>query len=107
MDRFGIKSTPLLLIICFILGSVVSRIWVRTWLLNFTFFLLGSVATLIRPASLPGFIRSALFGDSTSDEVLYGLDHDRLNLDLPCKSLWMNMGYWQVLCHALWRTGRC
>jgi hypothetical protein len=27
---------------------------------------------------------------------IYGLDHGRLNVEMPPKSMWMNMGYWRV-----------
>ena len=28
---------------------------------------------------------------------LYGLDHAVLNIQLPPQSMWMNVGYWEVL----------
>jgi hypothetical protein len=27
---------------------------------------------------------------------IYGLEHGRLNLEIPAGSMWMNMGYWKV-----------
>lgn len=30
------------------------------------------------------------------DDNLYGLEHAILNLDIPPRSMWMNMGYWEV-----------
>jgi hypothetical protein len=34
--------------------------------------------------------------DSSSDNGLYRLDHAILNIELPPRYLWMNMGYWEV-----------
>jgi hypothetical protein len=34
--------------------------------------------------------------DSSSDDGLYGLDHAILDIEVPPKNLWMNMGYWEV-----------
>jgi hypothetical protein len=34
--------------------------------------------------------------DSSSGGGLYGLDHAILNLEVPPKNLWLNMGYWEV-----------
>lgn len=31
-----------------------------------------------------------------TDHALYRLDHGILNIDMPPKTLWMNMGYWKV-----------
>ena len=31
-----------------------------------------------------------------ADHALYRLDHGILNIDMPPKTLWMNMGYWKV-----------
>lgn len=31
-----------------------------------------------------------------SDNNLYGLEHAILNIDIPPRSMWMNMGYWEV-----------
>jgi len=31
-----------------------------------------------------------------ADNAIYNLDHGRLNIELPPKTMWMNMGYWEV-----------
>lgn len=31
---------------------------------------------------------------SHSGRSVYGLDHAKLNLELPPQNMWMNMGYW-------------
>ncbi|KAH8648516.1 hypothetical protein BX600DRAFT_475372 [Xylariales sp. PMI_506] len=31
----------------------------------------------------------------SGDDVMYGLDHGKLNVQLPPPSMWMNMGYWK------------
>lgn len=33
--------------------------------------------------------------EGRSDKI-YGLEHGRLNMDLPTKSMWMNIGFWKV-----------
>ena len=34
-------------------------------------------------------------GDET-DHALYRLDHGKLNIEIPPKTMWMNLGYWKV-----------
>lgn len=31
-----------------------------------------------------------------NEEKLYGLDHAILNVEVPPRNMWMNMGYWKV-----------
>ncbi|KAF2841815.1 hypothetical protein M501DRAFT_997995 [Patellaria atrata CBS 101060] len=40
-------------------------------------------------------LKKATCRNSKKGEAIYGLDHGRLNLDLPT-TMWMNMGYWKV-----------
>lgn len=40
-----------------------------------------------------GFLRR-LWGKPRKD--IYGLDHAVLNMQLPPRSMWMNVGYWEV-----------
>jgi hypothetical protein len=30
---------------------------------------------------------------------IYGLEHAKLNIEVPPRSMWMNMGYWKVCYH--------
>lgn len=53
-------------------------------------FLAGCAAIIVVLALVAfSFIRS---GD------IYGLGHWKLNAKAPFPSMWMNLGYWQVLC---------
>lgn len=49
-------------------------------------FLLGIILTLL--------IQYKLFRKDGSRHI-YGLEHSVLNLELPPKLMWMNMGYWK------------
>jgi hypothetical protein len=53
-----------------------------------TMDLLGLILRLIE--------RIITFIIRVDDKDLYGLDHAILNVTVPPKSMWMNMGYWQV-----------
>ena len=33
-----------------------------------------------------------------TDSDIYGLEHATLNIEFPPKTMWMNMGYWEVRC---------
>lgn len=37
-----------------------------------------------------------------NEEKLYGLDHAILNIEVPPRSMWMNMGYWRVRAHFMY-----
>lgn len=53
-------------------------------------------ATVLTPLAevIEKILWRSLFGDG--DDELYGLDHAVLNVEVPPKSMWMNMGYWEV-----------
>lgn len=55
--------------------------------------LIAFVASLITKYS--GRYIFGKLGEDNSDKV-YGLEHGRLNLKLPAKSMWMNIGFWKV-----------
>ena len=37
-----------------------------------------------------------IIGHEPKGEKIYGLHHAKLNIDVPPKNMWMNMGYWEV-----------
>jgi hypothetical protein len=37
-------------------------------------------------------------GDGSAKKKIYGLHHAVLNMELPPRTMWMNMGYWEVRC---------
>jgi hypothetical protein len=41
-------------------------------------------------------IIAAFVLSSEDDEALYNFEHGMLNLPIDCKSMWMNVGYWNV-----------
>ncbi|KAF2493290.1 hypothetical protein BU16DRAFT_563455 [Lophium mytilinum] len=40
-------------------------------------------------------LKKVIWHESEAIVEVYGLEHGRLNIDLPPKSMWMNMGYWK------------
>jgi hypothetical protein len=63
---------------------------------NYTPFLVGFISALVL-----GPLIKFLVGRVTQDgdKRLYGLEHAILNVDdIPPKTMWMNMGYWEVGC---------
>ncbi|TLD24728.1 hypothetical protein E2P81_ATG12064 [Venturia nashicola] len=54
--------------------------------------LIAIIATLVAKHG-GGFIFEEI-GEVRSDKT-YGLEHGRLNLELPMRSMWMNMGFWK------------
>src|ERR1700761_372739 len=45
------------------------------------------------------YLRSSVLPNGYDDglrKTVYGLDHGRLNVQLPPPTMWMNMGYWEV-----------
>lgn len=54
-------------------------------------FLAGCAAIVVLLALVAFFLIKS--GD------IYGLDHWKLNVKAPFPSMWMNLGYWQVLFH--------
>jgi len=63
------------------------------WLPLSAELLVGLAMTLVFTRGLWRFANPSR---AESDHRVYGLDHGRLNVELPTQSLWMNMGYWQV-----------
>lgn len=61
----------------------------QTWLTLAAGFSLGWLSHRLRLVIFP-------FSDSHDVGRLYNLEHGMLNLELPCKTMWMNMGYWKV-----------
>ena len=57
-------------------------------------FLMGWISAMIVIPLVKWCMRRLL--DSSSNDRLYGLDHAILNIELPPKYLWMNLGYWEV-----------
>lgn len=39
------------------------------------------------------------------EEKLYGLDHAILNVEVPPRNMWMNMGYWKVCISLMFMDG--
>lgn len=57
-------------------------------------FLAGCAAIIVLVALVAfSFVKS---GD------IYGLGHWKLNVKAPFPSMWMNLGYWQVLFHSIY-----
>jgi hypothetical protein len=61
-------------------------------------FLMGWASAMVLLPVFQWCIKRLLHGTS-SDGNLYGLDHALLNIEMPPKDMWMNMGYWEV-CQA-------
>jgi hypothetical protein len=57
-------------------------------------FLAGWISAIIVTYTIKWYTRHLY--DSSSNKGLYGLDHAILNIEIPPKNLWMNIGYWEV-----------
>ena len=79
-------------------SSLLNAIFIRSPKLSVE-LLVGIAATLLCIYGLLILVQIPFSSRSESDHRLYGIDHGRLNLELPPPSLWMNMGYWQVSIH--------
>lgn len=65
--------------------------------LHFVFFIAGIVASFV---VIP-LARLLLTGRFQSSKKIYKFQHGLLNINLPPKTMWMNMGYWTVgSCHS-------
>jgi hypothetical protein len=98
MARFEVKTVLLLLIVSFIIGAIAASVSTQSPFSVSTCLILCFLGLFILPSIVPihvlDFIRKSLANGPNS--AIYGLDHGRLNLELPTKSMWMNMGYWEV-----------
>ena len=52
--------------------------------------------TILLSSTLIKLIPKGTRGDEPIKEKIYGLHHAILNMDVPPKTMWMNMGYWEV-----------
>lgn len=51
---------------------------------------------ILLSSTLIKWIPKATLGDEPREKKIYGLHHAILNIDVPPKTMWMNMGYWEV-----------
>lgn len=73
-------------IILLLAWNIVSR---RTFFILLCGFLLGLGSRYL--STIAAFVLS-----SEDDGALYNFEHGMLNLPIDCKSMWMNVGYWNV-----------
>ena len=52
--------------------------------------------TILLSSTLIRWISKGTPGDEPIKKKIYGLHHAILNIDVPPKTMWMNMGYWEV-----------
>ena len=52
--------------------------------------------TILLLPTLIKWISKGTLGDEPIKKKIYGLHHSILNIDVPPKTMWMNMGYWEV-----------
>ena len=52
--------------------------------------------TILLTSTLIKWIPRRIVGDEPINKKIYGLHHAKLNIDIPPKTMWMNMGYWEV-----------
>lgn len=58
-------------------------------------YLAGCLTVFILSA-LTKYLKSLKAGEEPTKKKVYKLHHAVLNIDIPPKSMWMNMGYWDV-----------
>jgi len=106
MRRLGVISLWLLTGGAFVLGIITKSLFSSPF--NAIFIqspklsvelLVFIAAILLCVYGLVTLVQTPFSSRSESDHRLYGIDHGRLNLELPPPSLWMNMGYWKVSIH--------
>ena len=54
------------------------------------------VLTTLVSSTLIKWILERTLGNEPIKKKIYGLHHAILNIDFPPKTMWMNMGYWEV-----------
>ena len=47
-------------------------------------------------STLVKWMSKQIIGHEPNEKKIYGLHHAKLNIDVPPKTMWMNMGYWEV-----------
>ncbi len=52
--------------------------------------------TILLSSTFIKWILKGSLGDKPIKKKIYGLRHAMLNIDVPPKTMWMNMGYWEV-----------
>lgn len=52
--------------------------------------------TILLSSTLIKWISKGTPGNEPTNKKIYGLHHAILNIDVPPKTMWMNLGYWEV-----------
>lgn len=52
--------------------------------------------TILLSLTLIKSILKRMIGHEAKEKKIYRLHHAKLNIDVPPKTMWMNMGYWEV-----------
>lgn len=56
----------------------------------------AGVLTVLLSSTLIKWILKGILGNEPMKKKIYGLHHAILNIDVPPKTTWMNLGYWEV-----------
>ena len=57
---------------------------------------LAGCLTVFLLSPLLKYLKNLIAGEEPTKKKIYALHHAVLNIDIPPKSMWMNMGYWDV-----------
>ena len=52
--------------------------------------------TILLSSALIRYVPKGILGDKTMKKKTCWLHHATLNVEIPPKTIWMNMGYWEV-----------
>ena len=52
--------------------------------------------TTLLSSTLIRWTLKRIIGQEPKEKKIYGLHHAKLNIDVPPKTMWTNMGYWEV-----------